>query len=112
MAAEAALPVTSLDSTAATPGRGLAGDRYAEEKGVGQHGPAKPEQEVTLIEQEAIAAAGQEYKLSFTHLDTRRNLLTQGVPLNHLVGQTFSVGEVLLRGIELFEPCGHLDKLT
>ena len=110
--AEAALPLSSVDSIAATAGRGLEGDRYSEGKGVGQHGPAKPEQEVTLIEQEAITAAGQEYKLSFAHLDTRRNLLTEGVPLNHLVGKTFKVGEVLLRGIELCEPCGHLEKLT
>jgi MOSC domain-containing protein YiiM len=112
IAAEARLPLASLDSIAATAGRGLTGDRYAEGKGVGQHGPAKPEQEVTLIEQEAITAAGHEYKLSFTHLDTRRNLLTEGVPLNHLVGRNFRVGEVLLRGIELCEPCGHLEKLT
>jgi len=112
IAAEATLPLSSVDSIAAMAGRGLAGDRYAEGKGVGQHGPAKPEQEVTLIEQEAITAAGQEYKLSFTHLDTRRNLLTEGVPLNHLVNKTFTIGEVLLRGIELCEPCGHLEKLT
>src|SRR5260221_5747560 len=86
IAAEARLPLTSLDSIAAMAGRGLTGDRYAEGKGVGQHGPAKPEQEVTLIEQEAIVAAGPEYKVSFTHLDTRRNLLTQGVSLHHLAG--------------------------
>ena len=96
IAADSKLPLSSVDSIAAMAGRGLTGDRYAEEKGVGQKGPAKPDQEVTLIEQEAIAAAGQEYKLSFTHL----------------VGQTFTVGEVLLRGIELCEPCGHLEKLT
>jgi MOSC domain-containing protein YiiM len=112
IAASESQPLTSVDSIAAMAGRGLTGDRYAEGKGVGQHGPAKPEQEVTLIEQEAINAASQEYKLSFTHLDTRRNLLTAGVPLNHLVGKTFHVGEVLLRGIELCEPCGHLEKLT
>ena len=112
IAADSKLPLSSVDSIAAMAGRGLTGDRYAEEKGVGQKGPAKPDQEVTLIEQEAITAAGQEYKLSFTHLDTRRNLLTAGVPLNHLVGKTFRVGEVLLRGIELCEPCGHLEKLT
>ena len=110
--AAGSMPLSSVDSIAAMAGRGLTGDRYAEGKGAGQKGPARPDQEVTLIEQEAIAAAGQEYKLSFTHLDTRRNLLTEGVPLNHLVGKTFSVGEVLLRGVELCEPCGHLEKLT
>jgi MOSC domain-containing protein YiiM len=112
IAADKELPLTSVDSIAAMAGRGLTGDRYAEGKGVGQTGPAKPEEEVTLIEQEAITGASQEYKLAFTHLDTRRNLLTAGVPLNHLVGKTFRIGEVLLRGIELCEPCGHLEKLT
>ena len=112
IAADSKLPLVSVDSIAAMAGCGLTGDRYAEGKGVGQKFPAKPDQEVTLIEQEAITAAGQEYKLTFTHLDTRRNLLTAGVPLNHLVGKTFRVGEVLLRGIELCEPCGHLEKLT
>jgi MOSC domain-containing protein YiiM len=34
------------------------------------------------------------------------------VPLNHLVGVTFAVGPVVLRGIRLCEPCGHLAKLT
>ncbi len=110
--AEANLPLHSVGSIAALAGRGLGGDRYCEGKGVGQHGPARPDQELTLIEQEAIEAANQDYKLSLSHLDTRRNLLTAGVPLNHLVGKTFAVGEVLLRGIELCEPCGHLEKLT
>jgi len=76
IAAAKELPLTAVDSIAAMAGRGLAGDRYAKGKGVGQTGPAKPEQEATLIEQEAITGAGLEYKLAFTHLDTRRNLLT------------------------------------
>lgn len=105
-------PLTAVASVAAMAGTGLMGDRYAEQKGAGQRGAPKPEQEVTLIEQEAIAAACQHYQLAISHLDTRRNLLTEGVPLNHLVGKTFAVGEVLLHGIELCEPCGHLEKLT
>ena len=36
----------------------------------------------------------------------------RGVPLNHLVGKTFKIGNVVLRGIRLCEPCGHLEKLT
>ena len=42
----------------------------------------------------------------------RRNLVTRGVPLNHLVGREFQVGEVVFRGIRLCEPCGHLESLT
>ena len=108
----AALPLRLAPTITAVAGQGLAGDRYFAGKGIGQKAPAKPEQEVTLVEAEAIAAANADYKLSLTHLDTRRNLLTEGVPLNHLVGKTFRVGPALLRGIELCEPCGHLEKLT
>lgn len=102
----------AVDYVIAAPGKGLIGDRYALQKGASQRGPAAPQQEVTLIENEAIIAAARDYKLSLTHADTRRNLLTEGVPLNHLVGKTFRVGDVLLRGIELCEPCKYLEKLT
>jgi MOSC domain-containing protein YiiM len=36
---------------------------------------------------------------------TRRNLVTQGVRLNDLAGETFKIGQVICRGIELCEPC-------
>ncbi len=52
------------------------------------------------------------YEITLAPNDARRNLLTRGVPLNHLVGKTFTVGTVVLRGIRLCEPCGHLEKLT
>lgn len=108
----AKLPLTSVDQVEAVAGRGLNGDRYAERKGAFQRGEIQPSQEVTLIESESIEAVVRNYKLPITHADTRRNLLTAGVPLNHLVGQTFTVGEVTLRGVKLCEPCGYLEKLT
>jgi 8-oxo-dGTP diphosphatase len=43
---------------------------------------------------------------------TRRNVVTRGVPLNHLVGRTFLIGEVLLRGTRLCEPCSYLETMT
>ena len=52
------------------------------------------------------------YRLAMEPKETRRNLVTRGVPLNHLVGRQFTIGEVLLEGVELCEPCGHLEKLT
>jgi MOSC domain-containing protein YiiM len=42
----------------------------------------------------------------------RRNLVTRGVYLNHLVDQDFSIGSVVLRGTRLCEPCAHMEKLT
>jgi MOSC domain-containing protein YiiM len=101
-------PMARREAAAAVAGCGLIDDCYA----AGGQGSVRPDQEVTLIEQEAIDAACRDYELSFDHLTTRRNLLTAGVPLNHLVGREFAVGEVILRGVELCEPCGHLEQLT
>ena len=39
-------------------------------------------------------------------------MVTRGVPLNHLVERNFRVGEALLRGIRLCEPCKRLESLT
>ena len=35
-----------------------------------------------------------------------------GVALNHLVGRTFRVGGVRMRGVRLAEPCVYLEQLT
>jgi len=43
---------------------------------------------------------------------TRRNIVTCGVSLNHLVNREFKIGVVTLRGTRLCEPCLHLEKLT
>ena len=68
--------------------------------------------DVTLIEAEALAAAKREYELEISPAECRRNVLTEGVALNHLVGREFKLGSALLRGVELCEPCGHLESLT
>ncbi len=89
-------------------GGGIEGDR----KNQTNAKRPEPSSEVTLIEAEAIEAANRDYDLQFEAIQSRRNLLTRGVALNHLVGREFQVGEVRLRGILLCEPCGHLEQLT
>lgn len=101
----------TVDEVRAVPGQGLEGDRYFKREGTfsKKHGP---DREVTLIEIEAIEGARRDYDLDLQAAAARRNLVTRGVPLNHLVDREFQVGEVTLRGIKLCEPCGHLEKLT
>jgi MOSC domain-containing protein YiiM len=102
--------VESIEAIAA---EGLLGDRYGAGIGAAQfQGRRKPENEVTLIAREAIEAANDEYNFTIEHLDTRRNLLTEGVPLNDLIGKTFRVGQIVLKGLERCEPCGYLEKRT
>jgi len=100
-----------VEEVEAAPGRGLAGDRYSRGEGTFSKANA-PDREVTLIESEALEGMAQETNVLIKPHEARRNLLTVGVPLNHLVGREFLVGDVLLKGLRLCEPCGHLESLT
>ncbi len=39
-------------------------------------------------------------------------MTTRDVALNHLVGERFRVGTAVCEGVELCEPCSHLESLT
>jgi MOSC domain-containing protein YiiM len=111
IAKEAGAAMISLSEVRAVPGRGLEGDRYFYGQGTWFQ-PNKPNREVTLIELEALEGVRREYALEIHPSETRRNILTQGVPLNHLVGREFRIGEARLRGLKLCEPCDYLEKLV
>jgi MOSC domain-containing protein YiiM len=99
------------ESVQAVAGRGLQDDRYFGGSGYWSKHPGVG-REVTLIEMEAIEALEHEKKIAIAPGAARRNLVTRGVPLNHLVGREFQIGEVRLRGIRLCEPCDYLEGLT
>ena len=105
-------PMERRDSIRAVPGRGLEGDRYF--MGVGTFSPSspKPDYEVTLIQKEYIDAFQASLARPFTAKQARRNLVSEGVDLNSLVGKEFTVGKVRLLGIRLCEPCNFLAKQT
>ena len=81
-------------------GAGLKGDRYFGSPGV-----------ISLIEQEAIATFNAKHGTAVEAPQTRRNLLTEGIRLNPLVGQTFWLGGVELLGMEFCDPCSTLGQL-
>ena len=92
-------------------GVGLDGDRYATE--VGKYSDREgPHRQVTFVEREVIAAVNSEAGVDLAEHETRRNLVTEGVPLHHLVGETFRVGDVVFRGIKTCPPCVYLEQLT
>ena len=107
LAPNARQPMAAVEQVHAVPGKGLEGDRYFDRTGTfsSKHGP---DREVTLIEIEVIDALERDYSIEISPGDARREIVTRGVPLNHLVGREFQVGAVLLRGIRLCEPCSHL----
>lgn len=99
-----------VDSVNAIPGSGLEGDRYALQQGT--FSKPEPDYELTFIEAEAIEALKRDYEIEVAPGDPRRNIVTRGVPLNHLVGREFRVGPVKIRGLRLCEPCAHLEGLV
>src|SRR6516165_3160351 len=86
----------AVDAVDAVAGRGLMGDRYFAKEGTFSAKDG-PDREVTLIESEALEGLARQYEITLQPAQSRRNLLTRGVPLNHLVGKTFAVGLVVLR---------------
>lgn len=87
-------------SAQAVAGQGLVGDRHF------APGGAKPGQALTLVEAEVVEEVG------LPPGGTRRQVTVRGVRLNDLVGKRFRVGEVECYGVQLCEPCRHLQELT
>ena len=111
IAPSGAAPMQSLDSVNAVAGRGLEDDRYYNLCGTYSNHPGDGRQ-VTLVEIEALEALQREYQIALPAGLARRNIVTRGVALNHLVERQFRIGAVTLRGTRLCEPCRHLEKLT
>jgi MOSC domain-containing protein YiiM len=111
VAPEGGAPVRTVESATAVEERGLEGDRYFDGTGTFSKNPGTG-RHVTLIELEALTALSAEYGIGLAPADARRNVVTSGVPLNHLLGREFRVGDVVLRGMRLCEPCSHLAQLT
>ena len=110
IAPAATASTVSVKEVLAIPGVGLEGDRYA--SGKGTFSKPEPDYELTLIEAEAVEALKRDYGVELETGESRRNLVTRGVALNHLVGRDFQIGEVRAHGIRLCEPCDHLQRLT
>lgn len=110
IAPEFAAPMQSVSDVEAVAGVGIRGDRKFRDGSGGKKD--EEDREITLIEIEAIDAVNRDYVLRLDPIETRRNILTRGVALNHLVGRDFKVGSVVLHGCRLCEPCKHLESLT
>lgn len=93
-------PQRQIDAAKLTIGVGLEGDRYANTSGG----------VVSLIEAENIERFNDRTGLSISPGETGRNIVTRGIRLNDLVGKQFRIGNVLLEGFELCEPCATLGR--
>jgi MOSC domain-containing protein YiiM len=97
---EEAGALSPVESVRVVAGQGVEGDRHFKANG------AKPGQALTLVEAEEVERVG------LPAGGTRRQLTVRGVRLNDLVGKRFKVGDVECYGVELCEPCEHLESMT
>ena len=64
--------------------------------------------QITLIEIENIDYYNQTFGTSIEHIDFRRNIITEGIRLNELVGKKFNIGKVKVKAHDLCRPCKSL----
>jgi MOSC domain-containing protein YiiM len=109
IAPEPAGPMISVPQVRAFADRGLEGDRFFRESWAAAK---RPDKAVSLIEEEVLEMAASEQQVMIAGDKTRRNIVTRGVPLIDLLEREFMIGTVFMRGIRLFEPCAHLEKVS
>ena len=97
-------PVERVEAHAS---KGLVGNRY-----YFADGAAPPGRALTLIAAQALDGLAAEHGIEITAAESRRNVLTDGIDLNALVGRRFRVGPVECVGVALCHPCKTLERLT
>lgn len=92
-------PLLEVPQVECVAGRGLRGDRFFD------YQPDYKGQ-ITFFAAEIITAMKQELRLAeATPAATRRNVITEGVDLNTLIGQEFEIQGVRFSGVEQCRPC-------
>lgn len=104
IAAEAGARPLRLDRCQALKGQGLIADRYANGLGTFSQRPGDG-RNLTLIDEEVVG------QLKLQPGAARRNLETRGIDLRELIGQFFTIGNVLAFGARACDPCQHLARL-
>jgi MOSC domain-containing protein YiiM len=112
-APESGAEMERRDSVEAVAGKGLRGDRYFDDEGTwsGVAEYADTPRDVTLFAGEVLDAVARDYDIELSVTDHRRNVTVRGVAVNRLVGERFAVGDAVLEGVQLCEPCSYLESL-
>jgi MOSC domain-containing protein YiiM len=106
-------PMQSVSSVEAIAGKGLSGDRYAEQKG---YYKSVDSCEVTMITQAEIDRACHRASVTINQQlargGHRRNLVIAGIGMRQLHNARFSIGEVVLRYLKPRPPCAYIDRVS
>ena len=95
--------IEKVKSIEVVSGKGIKGDRYF-------HDFNEEKNQLTLIESENIDYYNKTFDTNFKYLEFRRNLVTQNIQLNDLIGKTLIVGEIKIKAHDLCRPCKNLQE--
>ena len=102
VAAQAAADPQSADAVQIDAGKGIVGDRY--------YGKGHDDQ-ITLVDADVIDQVNAATGWRLTPEETRRNVVTRGIDLNQFETSRFRLGNAVLEGVELCEPCAILGRI-
>ena len=103
-------PMTKVEQVSVLAGRGIEGDRYLLGTGTYSKKP-EPGRQITLIRSEVLESLKDKFNITVKPEQSRRNVLTEGIEINDLVGTEFFVGTVRLHAHRLTRPCQYLENL-
>ena len=111
IAERAGQPMHSVEAVTGEAYKGLVGDRhYRPRGGPTSKGKRGEVQDLSLVEAEVLELLLDEHGIGLAGHETRRNVLVRGVRLNDLIGKRFKLGGLLCEGIEICQPCSHMQK--
>ena len=93
--------IINVNSVEVIKGKGIVDDRKYSENN-------QKLRQVTLIEIENINHFNNISKTNIAPLNFRRNIITENIRLNDLVGKDFFVGNIKLKAHDLCRPCKYL----
>ena len=95
--------IVSLNDVEAIKGKGLVGERHFKEDN-------EKKRQITLIEIENINHYNKITGTTIPPISFLRNIVTEGIQLNELVGKEFFIGAVKVKAHDLCKPCKYLQE--
>ena len=93
--------INTVNSIEVIKGKGIVGDRTFKENN-------HIKSQITLIEIENINDYNKIAKTNISSIDFRRNIITENIKLNDLLGCEFYIGKIEIKAHDLCRPCRYL----
>ena len=95
--------ISNVESVEAIKGKGLIGEKHFKKNN-------EKRNQITLIEIENINHYNKITGTTIPAINFLRNIVTEGIQLNVLVGKEFFIGAVKVKGHDLCRPCKYLQE--